>query len=352
MAKDRKLTLEESLKALEKKHGDGVIIRGMKGNIIPCEAISTGSLTLDVSLGIGGLPKGRITEIYGPEGGGKTTLALHAVANAQKQGGKALFIDVEHSLDPIYASNIGVDMDNLLISQPEWGEQIFDMVENVLPSGEVSIVVIDSVAAIVPKDHLEADYEDKYYGGIGNLMSKGLRKIVPAIKRSGAIVIFINQLRDKMGGMAYGSNDKTTGGRSLPYYASIRLDIRRIGSVKSGDDAIGNIVKVKIAKNKVAPPFRVATFDIIFGKGISNGGCLLDLGVNHGIIDKSGNFYYADIDGSRECLGNGRNQAVDYFDNNPEFASNIEDTLRETFMPKILAKKDDEEHEVTEDEEI
>ncbi|ADO59504.1 recombinase RecA [Paenibacillus polymyxa] len=304
MANDRKLALESALRQIEKQFGKGSIMKlGEKTNMA-IEAVSSGSLHLDLALGIGGFPKGRIVEIYGPESSGKTTVALHAVAEVQKAGGQAAFIDAEHALDPVYAANIGVNIDELLISQPDTGEQGLEIAESLVRSGAVDVIIIDSVAALVPKAELEGDMGQSHVGLQARLMSQALRKLSGAINKSKTVAIFINQLREKVGVM-FGNPETTPGGRALKFYSSVRLDVRKIETVKKGDQVIANRTRVKVVKNKVSPPFKQAEFDIAFGKGIDFYGELLDLGVTHNLIDKSGAWF--SYQGER--LGQGRDNA-------------------------------------------
>ena len=292
-------------------------------NHMNIEAIPTGSLSLDMALGVGGVPKGRIIEIYGPESSGKTTLALHIVAEAQKQGGIAGFIDAEHALDPVYAKNIGVNIDDLYISQPDNGEQALEITETMVRSGAVDIIIVDSVAALVPKTEIEGDIGDSHVGLQARMMSQACRKLTSAISKTNCIVIFINQLRDKIGSF-YGPSETTTGGRALKFYASVRLDVRRIEQIKQGGEAVGNRVKVKVVKNKVAPPFKDAEFDIMFGEGISRAGDILDLAVKHNIIQKSGAWFsYND-----QKIGQGRENAKKYLSDNPDVMGEVSDKVR------------------------
>ena len=323
--KDEKLkALDAAISQIEKQYGRGSIMRlGDSSNQMKVETIPTGSISLDIALGQGGLPKGRIVEIYGPESSGKTTLALHCVAETQKRGGIAGFVDAEHALDPVYAKNIGVDIDNLYISQPDSGEQALEITETMVRSGAVDIIVVDSVAALVPKAEIEGDMGDSHVGLQARLMSQALRKLTSAISRSNCIVIFINQLREKIGVM-FGNPETTTGGRALKFYASVRLDVRRIESLKQQGEVIGNRTKVKVVKNKVAPPFKEAEFDIMFGKGISKEGDILDLAANLDIINKSGAWYAY----NGEKIGQGRENAKIYLSEHPDVMSTVEHQIR------------------------
>jgi len=324
MDEKKQKALELALKQVEKQFGKGALVKLSEKEIEPIEAIPTGSFGLDLALGIGGIPKGRITEIYGPESSGKTTLALSIIAQAQKQGGIAAFIDAEHAFDPIYAKNIGVDIDNLLVSQPDYGEQALEIVETLARSGAVDVIVIDSVAALTPKAEIEGNMGDAQVGVQARLMSQALRKLTAAISKMNTTVIFINQIRMKIGMMGYGSPETTTGGNALKFYSSVRLDVRRIATLKQADKEVGNRVKVKVVKNKVAPPFRIAEFDIMFGKGISREGEILDYGVKLDIIDKSGSWFsYGAIK-----LGQGKENAKQYLKEHPELAREIEEKIK------------------------
>lgn len=342
MANEDKLrALDAAISQIEKQYGKGSIMKlGENQANMNVEAIPTGSLSLDVALGIGGLPKGRIVEIYGPESSGKTTVALHVVAEVQKRGGIAGFIDAEHALDPVYAKNIGVDIDNLYISQPDSGEQALEITETMVRSGAVDVVIVDSVAALVPKAEIDGDMGDSHVGLQARLMSQALRKLTAVISKSNCIVIFINQLREKVGIM-FGNPETTTGGRALKFYSSVRLDVRRIESLKQAGEVIGNRTRVKIVKNKVAPPFREAEFDIMFGKGISKEGDLLDLAAEHNIINKSGAWYAY----NGEKIGQGRENAKLYLAQNPAVAETIENEVR-----KLCFASDEAENEATEEE--
>jgi recombination protein RecA len=310
---DRKKALEAALTQIERSFGKGTIMRLGEGQVLEVETISTGSLGLDYALGVGGIPRGRVTEVFGPEASGKTTLALHIIAEAQKMGGTAAFIDAEHAFDATYAKNLGVDTENLLVSQPDNGEQALDIVETLVRSGAVDIVVVDSVAALTPKSEIEGEMGDAHMGLQARLMSQALRKLTAITSKSHTAIIFINQIRMKIGVM-FGNPETTTGGNALKFYCSVRLDIRRIASIKTGQEVIGNRTRVRVVKNKVAPPFKETEFDIIYGKGISASGELLDMAVNHGIIDKSGSWFSYDSD----RLGQGRDAARTFLEENPE----------------------------------
>jgi len=320
---DKSKALETALGQIERNFGKGSIMRLGKNQAMDIEALSTGSLSLDVALGIGGLPKGRIIEIYGPESSGKTTLALHVLAEAQKNGGVGAFIDAEHALDPVYAAKLGVDLDDLLVSQPDTGEQALEIADTLVRSGAIDVLVIDSVAALTPRAELEGEMGDSLPGLQARLMSQALRKITASVSKSKTMVIFINQIRMKIGVM-YGSPETTTGGNALKFYASVRLDIRRIGQIKERDEVIGNQTRVKVVKNKVAPPFRQVEFDIIYGEGISKTGELLDLGVKANIVEKSGSWFSY---GSQR-IGQGRENARKFLKDNPATAAEIEDAIR------------------------
>ncbi|MBV68385.1 MAG: recombinase RecA [Pelagibacterales bacterium] len=324
MSEDNKTkALESALGLIEREYGTGSIMRLGDNKTIDIEEISTGSLGLDIALGIGGLPKGRIVEIYGPESSGKTTLALQVVASAQKKDGICAFIDAEHALDPVYAKNLGVDVDKLLVSQPDAGEQALEIADTLVKSGAVDVLVIDSVAALVPKAELEGDMGDTHVGLQARLMSQALRKLTSSIAKTNAMVIFINQIRMKIGIM-FGSPETTTGGNALKFYSSVRLDIRRIGQIKDKDQIIGNQTRVKVVKNKVAPPFKVVEFDILYGEGISKEGEIIDLGVLSGIVEKSGSWYSY----KGERIGQGRENAKKYLLENNEISNEIEDLIR------------------------
>jgi recombination protein RecA len=316
--------LDAALAQIERAFGKGSIMKLGQREALEIEAISTGSLGLDIALGIGGLPKGRVVEIYGPESSGKTTLALHVIAEAQKKGGACAFIDAEHALDPAYAKKLGVDIDNLLISQPDAGEQALEIADTLVRSGAIDVLVIDSVAALVPRAELEGEMGDSLPGLHARLMSQALRKLTATISKSNTLVIFINQIRMKIGVM-FGSPETTTGGNALKFYASVRLDIRRIGALKSGEDVVGNQTRVKVVKNKVAPPFKVVEFDIMYGEGVSKTGELIDLGEKAGVVEKSGSWF--SHDGQR--IGQGRENAKTYLREHPEVAQAIEKKVRE-----------------------
>ena len=322
--KDRNVALESAIGQIEKAFGKGSVMKlGTSGVNLDVQAISTGSLGLDVALGIGGLPKGRIVEIYGPESSGKTTLALHVVAEAQKSGGTCAFVDAEHALDPVYAKKLGVNIDDLLISQPDAGEQALEIADTLVRSGAISVLVIDSVAALVPRAELEGDMGDSHMGLQARLMSQALRKLTSSISKSNCLVIFINQIRQKIGIM-FGNPETTSGGNALKFYASVRLDIRRIGAIKDKDDIIGNQTRVKVVKNKVAPPFRTVEFDIMYGEGISKNGEIIDLGVSADIIEKSGSWFsYND-----QRIGQGRENAKNFLKENTDIAFEIEDKIK------------------------
>jgi recombination protein RecA len=323
-AGDRDKSLETALLQIERQFGKGSIMRLGDETRVPTEVIPTGSIALDVALGLGGLPRGRIVEIYGPESSGKTTLALHALANAQKMGGIAAFIDAEHALDPDYAKKLGVDTDALLVSQPDTGEQALEIADMLIRSGALDVIVIDSVAALVPKAEIEGEMGDSHVGLQARLMSQALRKITGALNQAKTTAIFINQLREKVGVM-FGSPETTSGGKALKFYASIRLDIRRIETLKDGTDAVGNRTRVKVVKNKMSPPFKVAEFDILYGVGISREGSLIDLGVDQGIVRKSGAWYTYEGD----QLGQGKENARNFLKENPDQANEIEKRIKE-----------------------
>jgi recombination protein RecA len=339
MSKTENLEKTEKFKALkltmdkiDKDFGKGSVMMMSDKGVVEQEVISTGSIGLDMALGIGGLPKGRVVEIYGPESSGKTTLAIHVIAEAQKKGGMCAFIDAEHAFDSVYAQKLGVDIDNLLISQPDYGEQALEIADRLILSGALDVVVIDSVAALVPKAELEGEMGDSKMGLQARLMSQALRKLTATINKTNSCCIFINQLREKIGVM-FGNPETTTGGNALKFYASVRLDIRRMAQIKDGDDAIGNHVKVKVVKNKVAPPFRIAEFDIIYGEGISKVGEIIDMGVELGIVQKSGSWFSYNSD----KLGQGRESVKQLMLDNPEMANEIEAKIREKIKEAQLA---------------
>jgi len=342
---DKSKALEAALGQIDRAFGKGSVMKlGQRESSIEIEAISTGSLNLDIALGIGGLPKGRIIEIYGPESSGKTTLALHAVAEAQKAGGIAAFVDAEHALDPIYARKLGVDVNELLISQPDTGEQALEITDTLVRSGAIDILVIDSVAALTPRAELEGEMGDSHVGLQARLMSQALRKLTASISKSNTIVIFINQIRMKIGVM-YGSPETTTGGNALKFYASVRLDIRRIGQVKEKDDIVGNATRVKVVKNKVAPPFKQVEFDIMYGEGVSKMGEIIDLGVKAGVVEKSGSWYSY----SSQRIGQGRENAKRFLLENTDIADEIEQLIRqnaglvnEAMLTEPVGKGDDD----------
>ena len=330
MSTERERALQTALGQIERAHGKGAIMKLGDAQAQRVEIIPTGALTLDIALGVGGVPRGRVVEVYGPESSGKTTLTLHIIAEAQKRGGVAAFIDAEHALDPQYAARIGVRTDELLISQPDTGEQALEIVEVLVRSGALDVVVIDSVAALVPKAEIDGEMGDSHVGLQARLMSQAMRKLTAAISRSNTSVIFINQLREKVGVM-FGNPEVTTGGRALKFYASVRMDIRRIDSIKQGLDVIGSRVKVKVVKNKVAPPFRTAEFDIMYNEGISYAGSVLDMAIDSRVIDKSGTWFsYGDV-----RLGQGRENVRDYLRQNPELLEELADKVRLAALPEV-----------------
>ena len=340
MDDNRKKALSAALSQIERQFGKGAVMRmGDVGASRDIEAVSTGSLGLDIALGIGGLPRGRVVEIYGPESSGKTTLTLQVIAEIQKLGGTAAFIDAEHALDPTYAQKLGVKVDDLLVSQPDNGEQALEIADMLVRSSSVDIVVIDSVAALTPKAEIEGDMGDSHMGLQARLMSQALRKLTANIKRSNTLVIFINQIRMKIGVM-FGNPETTTGGNALKFYASVRLDIRRTGAIKKGDEVIGNETRVKVVKNKVAPPFKEANFEILYGAGISREGELIELGVTHGFVEKSGAWYSC----NGERIGQGKDNARDFLKSHPEMARDVEDKIR----AKLLVKPVPSEREAVE----
>jgi recombination protein RecA len=339
MDANKQKSLDLAIKQIDKAFGKGALMRLGDKEVTPIESISTGSIGLDLALGIGGVPEGRVVEIYGPESSGKTTLALQITAECQKKGGVCAFIDAEHALDVIYARNLGVDIDNLLVSQPDYGEQALDIVETIARSGAVDLIVVDSVAALTPKSELEGEMTDQNVGVQARLMSKALRKLTGVLSKMNCTIIFINQIRMKIGTMGYGSPETTTGGNALKFYASVRIDVRRIASLKQGESQIGNRVKAKVIKNKVAPPFRQAEFDIMFGEGISKEGELVDYGVKLDIVDKSGAWFsYGD-----KKLGQGRENAKQFFKDNPEIAQEVENKIKEAMgMTTIMVMDENE----------
>ena len=345
MAFDKSKALETALGQIEKQFGKGSVMKLGEYQAMNVEAIPTGALGLDIALGIGGVPRGRIIEIFGPESSGKTTLALHIIAEAQKMNGEAAFIDAEHALDPVYAKHLGVDIDNLIVSQPDTGEQALEITESLVRSGALDVIVVDSVAALVPKAEIDGDMGDSHMGLQARLMSQALRKLAGAINKSKTVIIFINQLREKIGVM-FGNPETTTGGRALKFYASVRLDIRKIENIKQDGEIVGNRARVKVVKNKVAPPFREAEFDIVYGKGISKEGNILDMAVNLDIIEKSGSWFSY----NGEKIGQGRENVKQYLHNNPEVMEEVEKKVRENFeeaFEKSLG--DNEEDEDTEE---
>ncbi len=338
---EKRKALEMAMSQIEKQFGKGSVMKLGEFQAMNVEAIPTGALGLDIALGIGGVPRGRIIEIYGPESSGKTTLALHIIAEAQKTNGEAAFIDAEHALDPVYAKHLGVDIDNLIVSQPDTGEQALEIAEALIRSGALDVIVVDSVAALVPKAEIDGDMGDSHIGLQARLMSQALRKLAGAINKSKTVIIFINQLREKVGIM-FGNPETTTGGRALKYYASVRLDIRKVENIKQDGEVIGNRAKVKIVKNKVAPPFREAEFDILYGKGISKEGNILDIAVNLEIIEKSGSWFSY----KGERIGQGRENVKKYLSENPEVMDELEAKIRENFsqaFEKSLVDDNDEE---------
>jgi recombination protein RecA len=344
---DKKRALEAALSQIDRAFGKGSVMKLGQREVVEADTISTGSLGLDIALGIGGLPRGRVIEIYGPESSGKTTLALHVVAEAQKKGGVAAYIDAEHALDPIYARKLGVDIDEMLISQPDTGEQALEIADTLVRSGGVEIVVIDSVAALTPKAELEGEMGDQLPGSQARLMSQALRKLTGSISKSNCLVIFINQIRMKIGVM-FGSPETTSGGNALKFYASVRLDIRRIGAIKDRDEMVGNQTRVKVVKNKVAPPFKEVEFDIIYGAGISKVGELVDLGVRAGIVEKSGSWFSY----GSERIGQGRENAKQYLLQNPDAAARIEAQIRQNaglIGKSLMSEKETESAEAAED---
>ena len=335
---EKRKALDAAMSQIEKQFGKGSVMKLGDYKSMEIEAISTGALNLDIALGIGGIPRGRIIEIYGPESSGKTTLALHAVAEAQKMGGEAAFIDAEHALDPVYAKHLGVDIDNLIVSQPDTGEQALEITEALVRSGAIDVVVVDSVAALVPKAEIDGDMGDSHIGLQARLMSQALRKLAGVINKSKCVVIFINQLREKVGVM-FGNPETTAGGRALKYYASVRLDIRKIENIKQDGEVVGNRARVKVVKNKVAPPFREAEFDIVYGKGISKEGNILDIAVNLDIIEKSGSWF--SYNGER--IGQGRENVKRYLAENSKMKDEVEKKIRDNFNEAFEKSLGDEE---------
>ncbi len=344
---EKRKALEVAMSQIEKQFGKGSVMKLGEFKAMEVEAIPTGALSLDIALGIGGVPRGRIIEVFGPESSGKTTLALHIVAEAQKMGGEAAFIDAEHALDPVYAKKLGVDIDNLIVSQPDTGEQALEITESLVRSGALDVIVVDSVAALVPKAEIDGDMGDSHMGLQARLMSQALRKLAGAINKSKTVIIFINQLREKIGIM-FGNPETTTGGRALKFYASVRMDIRRIENIKQDGEVVGNRVRVKVIKNKVAPPFREAEFDIMYGEGISKVGNVLDMAVNLDIIQKAGSWFsYND-----ERIGQGRENVKRYLNENPEILEEVEQKVRDNFkrafeqsLGEELSIDDDEDDE-------
>ena len=348
---EKKKALEMAMSQIEKQFGKGSVMKLGEFKAMEIEAIPTGALSLDIALGIGGVPRGRIIEVFGPESSGKTTLALHVVAEAQKMGGEAAFIDAEHALDPVYAKKLGVDIDNLIVSQPDTGEQALEITESLVRSGALDVIVVDSVAALVPKAEIDGDMGDSHMGLQARLMSQALRKLAGAINKSKTVLIFINQLREKIGVM-FGNPETTTGGRALKFYASVRMDIRKIENIKQDGEVKGNRVRVKVIKNKVAPPFREAEFDIVYGQGISKEGNILDMAVNLDIIEKSGSWF--SYNGER--IGQGRENVKKYLKDNPKMLEEVEKKVRENFekafeqslgeeLPEIDDDSDDDDDE-------
>ena len=343
---EKKRALEAAMGQIEKQFGKGSVMKLGEFQAMNIEAIPTGALGLDIALGIGGVPRGRIVEIYGPESSGKTTLALHIIAEAQKMNGEAAFIDAEHALDPVYAKHLGVDIDNLIVSQPDTGEQALEIAEALIRSGALDVIVVDSVAALVPKAEIDGDMGDSHIGLQARLMSQALRKLAGAINKSKTVLIFINQLREKVGVM-FGNPETTTGGRALKYYSSVRLDIRKIENIKQDGEVVGNRARVKVVKNKVAPPFREAEFDIVYGKGISKEGNILDIGVNLDIVEKSGSWF--SYNGER--IGQGRENVKQYLKEHSEMMKDIEEKIRAKFSEAFEKSLGDEENDSDEETE-
>ncbi len=347
----KKKALTQAVAQIKRRYGEGALMRLGEATHLQVETIPTGSLAIDIALGVGGLPRGRVTEIYGPEGSGKTTIAQHVVAECQKMGGVAAFIDMEHALDPTYAENCGVDVENLYISQPDTGEQALEIAEALVRSGAVDVIVVDSVAALVPRAEIEGEMGDSHPGLQARLMSQALRKLSGVIKQSNTILIFTNQLRMKIGVM-FGSPETTSGGRALKFYASVRLDVRRIKSIKLKGEMIGHRARVRVTKNKVAPPFRLAEFDIMFGEGVSREGELLDIGLDIGVLDKRGSYYYYD----GELIDQGRENTKTYFSEHPEFTDRLEKIIRHEVLgvelpEELVEELEEDEKETEEDEE-
>ncbi|MBP3675390.1 MAG: recombinase RecA [Campylobacter sp.] len=338
MDENKKKSLDLALKQIDKAFGKGTVLRLGDKEIEPIDAIGTGSIGLDIALGIGGIPRGRIIEIYGPESSGKTTLTLHLIAECQKNGGVCAFVDAEHALDVKYAKNLGIDTDNLYISQPDFGEQALDIVETLARSGAVDLIIVDSVAALTPKSEIEGDMGDQHVGLQARLMSQALRKLTGVVHKMGTTVVFINQIRMKIGAMGYGTPETTTGGNALKFYASVRLDVRKVATLKQSEEPIGNRVKVKVVKNKVAPPFRVTEFDIMFGEGISKEGEIIDYGVKLDIIDKSGAWFSYES----TKLGQGRENAKAFLKENLNIADEITAKIRENMGDNMISSGDDE----------
>ncbi|OIO72794.1 MAG: recombinase RecA [Zetaproteobacteria bacterium CG1_02_53_45] len=331
---DKSKALESALSQIERQFGKGTVMRLGDNARVPIEVIPSGSLALDAALGVGGYPRGRVIEIYGPESSGKTTLALHAIAEAQRMGGSAAFVDAEHALDPGYAEKLGVDVDNLLVSQPDSGEQALEVVDMLTRSGALDVIVVDSVAALTPKSELDGDMGDSHMGLHARLMSQALRKLTGSISRSKTTIIFINQIRMKIGVM-FGNPETTTGGNALKFYASVRLDVRRTGSIKKGDEVLGNETRVKVVKNKMAPPFKQAEFSIMYGEGVSHAGEVLDMGVKYGFVNKSGAWYAKD----NEKIGQGRDNAISFLKEHPEMLADVEKAVRAELGMKVAGDK-------------
>ena len=343
---EKRKALDAAMGQIEKQFGKGSVMKLGEFKAMNVEAIPTGALSLDIALGIGGIPRGRIIEIFGPESSGKTTLALHAIAETQKMGGEAAFIDAEHALDPVYAKNLGVDIDNLIVSQPDTGEQALEIAEALIRSGAIDIIIVDSVAALVPKAEIDGDMGDSHIGLQARLMSQALRKLAGAINKTNAVIIFINQLREKVGIM-FGNPETTPGGRALKFYSSVRLDIRKIENIKQDGEVVGNRARVKVIKNKVAPPFREAEFDIVYGKGISKEGNILDLAVNLDIVEKSGAWFSY----NGEKIGQGRENVKKYLSENPKVMDELEKKIRDNFS-KAFENSLAENTEINEDEDV